>query len=165
MLPLGVLLCLACSSGSRRPTSAVDVRTSDAAAIRAARAEQNRAMAAGAIARASEFWTEDVTLRRGLGASAAGRDAYRRLMESDLGSSSRMIYERTPVEVDVSDRWPLAFENGTWTARLASAPSAELITGRYGAQWVKRDGRWLIRSEVFVALTCKELGCEAGAVP
>jgi hypothetical protein len=40
-----------------------------------------------------------------------------------------------------------------------------VIGGRYSAQWVKRDGRWLIRSEVFVALTCAGAGCEAAAVP
>ena len=30
---------------------------------------------------------------------------------------------------------------------------------------VKRDGRWLIRSEVFVALTCRGNGCETVTVP
>jgi hypothetical protein len=37
--------------------------------------------------------------------------------------------------------------------------------GRYAAQWVKRQGRWLIRSEVFVALTCSGIGCSYTAVP
>lgn len=130
-----------------------------------ARAQQNRAMAEGDPARAAEFWTEDVTLRRGLGASAAGRDAYRQLMESDLRSPSRMIYERTAFRVEVSDHWPLAFESGSWVARRADDRSIDLITGRYSAQWVKRGDRWLIRSEVFVALTCKAAGCEAMALP
>jgi hypothetical protein len=40
-----------------------------------------------------------------------------------------------------------------------------VIGGRYSAQWVKRGGRWLIRSEVFVALTCDGAGCAAAAVP
>ena len=122
-------------------------------------------MAEGVPARAAEFWTEDVTLRRGLGAAVVGRDAYRALMEADLRSPARMIYERTSLDVDVSDHWPLAFESGTWTAHLASAPSVPVITGRYSAQWVRRDGRWLIRSEVFVALTCNASGCAAVAVP
>jgi len=30
---------------------------------------------------------------------------------------------------------------------------------------VKRDGRWLIRSEVFVALTCSDSGCKYPAAP
>ena len=34
-----------------------------------------------------------------------------------------------------------------------------LIRGRYAAQWIKRDGRWLIRAEVFVALGCANAGC------
>jgi hypothetical protein len=40
-----------------------------------------------------------------------------------------------------------------------------VIGGRYSVQWVKRDGRWLIRSEVFVALTCAGTGCASKAVP
>ena len=162
---LSVLLCAACSSAPRPSMRTTAGALSDAAAIRSARMEQNRAMADGAPDRAAEFWTEDVTLRRGLGASVAGRDAYRQLMEADLKSPARMIYERTPLDVEVSDRWPLAFESGRWTARLVSAPAVHVITGRYSAQWVRRNGRWLIRSEVFVALTCEASGCSAVAAP
>lgn len=128
----------------------------DVEAIRSARVEQNRAIAAGDAARAAEFWTDDVTLRRGLGAAVTGREAYMKLVAEPAG----LTYERTPEEIDVSPHWPLAFESGTWIAR---AKGEEVIRGRYSAQWVKRDGRWLIRSEVFVALTCKSTGCDAVA--
>ena len=40
-----------------------------------------------------------------------------------------------------------------------------VIGGRFSAQWVKRDGKWLIRSEVFVALSCAGVGCAAAALP
>jgi hypothetical protein len=30
-----------------------------------------------------------------------------------------MLYERTPGEIVVSAHWPLAFESGVWTGRLA----------------------------------------------
>ena len=40
-----------------------------------------------------------------------------------------------------------------------------VIGGRYSAQWVKRGDQWLIRSEVFVALTCSGVGCDSAAVP
>jgi hypothetical protein len=77
-----------------------------------------------------------------------------------------MLYERTPGEIVVSAHWPLAFESGVWTGRLAGVAGAPVLSGRYSAQWVKNDARWFIRSEVFVALDCTEQGCSwPAAVP
>jgi hypothetical protein len=67
-------------------------------------------------------------------------------------------------DVNVSAQWTLAFETGTWTMR-AGGKGPVLISGRYSAQWVKRDGKWLIRSEVFVALDCSGKGCSSRALP
>ena len=58
-----------------------------------------------------------------------------------------------------------AFETGAWEGHQGTLAGPVVIGGRYSTQWVKRDGRWLIRSEVFVALTCRSAGCEAAAVP
>lgn len=132
-------------------------KSTDATAIRTARAEQNRAIADGDADRIASFWTDDVTVRSGLGLSVAGRAAYRERI-----TGNGLVYVRTPVTVDVSDHWPLAFESGTWTA----SRNGDVTTiGRYSAQWVKRDGRWLIRAEVFVALSCRGAGCDAAATP
>jgi ketosteroid isomerase-like protein len=133
---------------------------SDVAAIRAARAGQNQAIAAGDAERIASYWTDDVTVRSGLGASVSGRAEYRQ----KIGSTG-LIYVRTPSTIEVSDHWPLAFESGNWTAQRGGVSGPEVMGGRYSAQWVKRDGRWLIRSEVFVALTCNGAGCEAPAMP
>ena len=141
-------------------TTLLATSTADIAAIRTARAEQNRAIAAGDAERIASYWTDDVTVRSGLGASVAGRAAYREKIVA-----SGLVYVRTPTTIEVSDHWPLAFETGSWTARRGGASGPETMAGRYSAQWVKHDGRWLIRSEVFVALTCSGVGCESAAVP
>jgi ketosteroid isomerase-like protein len=131
-------------------------RSREAAAVRAARAAQNGAIAAHDLERAATFWTDDVVIRSGLGRVVQGRASYRDAMASD----SATVFRREPDRVDVSDneRWPLAFESGTWTGRDARNGRL-LIRGRYAAQWIKRDGRWLIRAEVFVALGCANGGC------
>jgi ketosteroid isomerase-like protein len=134
------------------------------AEIRAARLEQNRAMTAGEVDRAASFWTGDVSIRRGLGQTIVGRDAYRALLAPGSATDSTLVYERIPTAIDVSPQWPLAFETGTWRGRLGPQ-GATVIEGRYSAQWVRRDGVWLIRSEVFVALTCAGAGCRYTAVP
>ena len=128
----------------------------EAAAVRAARSAQNTAIAGRDLDRAASYWTDDVVIRSGLGRVIQGSASYR----STLGADSATVYRREPAHVDVSDNdsWPLAFEEGTWTGRDART-NRPLIRGRYAAQWIKRDGRWLIRSEVFVALGCSGAGC------
>jgi ketosteroid isomerase-like protein len=131
---------------------------SDVDAVRQARMDQNDAMAIGDSERVASFWTDDITLRRGLGTSVVGKDAYRALIDAAPNEKS-LIYVREPDFIEVSSGWPLAFESGTWTARCGSLDSPPLVTGRYSAQWVKREGYWFIRSELFVALTCTDGAC------
>ena len=121
-------------------------------------------MAAGDAEKAATWWTDDVTIRRGLGTGVSGKEGYKGILERAPVPDTALVYQRTTTEVSVSNAWPLAFETGTWTARKGGKGPV-LITGRYSAQWVKRDAKWLIRSEVFVALTCSGRGCASAAVP
>ena len=143
---------------------AVPLHGQDAAAIRAARTAQNAAMAAGDVERAASWWTDDVAIRRGLGAPVNGIAAYKAILERAPVSDTALVYDRKTTGVTVSDHWPLAFETGTWIARRGGKGAA-LISGQYSAQWVKRDGRWLIRCELFVALKCVGAGCASTALP
>jgi len=137
----------------------------DRALVAAARVAQNRAIAAGDLDLVASFWTEDVTVRRALGERLSGRAAAQEALQPTGPPASRIVYQRLTREIDVSPHWPLAFETGTWQGHQGSVTGPTTIGGRYSAQWVKRGGRWLIRSEVFVALTCSGAGCQAAAVP
>lgn len=133
----------------------------DQRAVRAARTAQNAAIASGDLDRAASFWTQDVTVRRALGQPMSGIAEVRKAFEPP----APLVYQRLTKEVEVSAKWPLAFETGMWQGHQGTLAGPVVIGGRYSAQWVKRDGRWLIRSEVFVALTCSGAGCESVAVP
>jgi ketosteroid isomerase-like protein len=160
---LRFVLALSVASASQ-PLLAQSSASADAHAIRAARIAQNAAMAAGDVDKAATWWTEDVTIRRGLGTGISGIDGYEGILQRAPIPDTALVYQRSTRDVSVSTAWPLAFETGTWTARVGGKGPA-LITGRYSAQWVKRGARWLIRSEVFVALTCSGQGCASRAVP
>ncbi|WP_052833215.1 nuclear transport factor 2 family protein [Bradyrhizobium sp. LTSP885] len=136
-----------------------------AADIKTVRAAQTKAMADRDFEAAASVWTEDVTMRRALGQAIAGRSEYLDMLSSTSSGQNPIVYQRTAVTVDVSDRWPLAYEEGRWSGHTGNADGQPVIAGRYAAQWVKRDGRWLIRSEVFVALTCDGAGCLYEVVP
>jgi len=148
-------------------TTTVDVKESPAAvdriAIRKARATQNEAMATGDVDRAASFWTDDVSLRRGLGQVVNGKAPYRALLQPSGSRDSALVFKRETTDVETSEKWPLAFETGTWSGHLGTVSAPAVIGGRYSAQWIKRDGRWLIRGEVFVALTCSGTGCSSRA--
>jgi hypothetical protein len=91
--------------------------------------------------------------------------AYRQVIAPAGNRDSNLVYQRDPGTIDVSVHFPLAFETGTWIGQLGGIGGPAVIGGRYSAQWVKRAGSWLIRSELFVALSCSGAGCSYQAVP
>jgi ketosteroid isomerase-like protein len=119
-----------------------------AAAIRAARLAQNAAIVRRDLDAIASFWTDNVTICRGLGVQVAGKAAYLALFRDD-DPANAIIYERLPDDITVSAQWPLAFETGRWAGRRNGKP---VLGGRYSAQWVRDGDRWLIRGEVYVAL-------------
>ena len=135
-------------------------------AIRAARSAQTQAMALDDLDKVVTWWVPEITIRRALGQPVDGADAARKLLlPPATPSPNRLIYQREAVSVQVSPNWPLAYEEGRWSGHPDSVANAPVIGGRYAAQWVRRDGRWLIRSEVFVALTCSGAACNIPAAP
>jgi len=134
-------------------------------AIRSARTAQNAAIAANDLDRVATYWTDDVTVRRALGSPLAGREEARRALDPPKSPEPRLVYQRLTDDVVVSPQWPLAYESGRWEGHLNTPTGTVVIGGQYSAQWVKRDSRWLIRSEVFVALTCAGVGCQSAALP
>lgn len=122
--------------------------------VRAAREAQNAAIAARNADSVASFWVEDVSASAGLGYVVRGRAAYK----VAFGHDAPMIYSRVPERIVASANWPLVWEEGKWTG-VPTGQATPVIGGRYSAQWVKQDGRWLIRSELFVALECSGAAC------
>src|ERR1700761_58648 len=95
--------------------------------IRTARAVQNKAIADRDFDAAAQIWTEDVTMRRALGQAVTGRPDYRALLVSSSSGPAPVIYQRTAVSVDVSDRWPLAYEEGRWAGHAGDATGQAVV--------------------------------------
>src|ERR1044071_8638095 len=86
----------------------------DRSAIEQARLRQNAAIVRGDLDEIAAYWTDDVTICRGLGAQLAGKRAYLELFASDAKSAEKIVYQRRPTAIAVSSVWPLAFETGQW---------------------------------------------------
>lgn len=147
-----------------RPTS---TSTTEEDVIRLARRTQTRAIADGDIEAVAKFWAPDITICRALGHRVNGIEEARAVMREPhpTDPSRKIIYQRQAVSVQVSETWPLAYEEGRWSGHEGSVSSNAVLSGRYSAQWVKREGQWLIRSELFVALACSGIGCNAVSLP
>jgi ketosteroid isomerase-like protein len=140
--------------------------SAEKAAIRHARLQQNAAIVSHDLDAIAAYWTDDVTICRGLGVQMAGKAAYLKLFaDDDPAAPGVIVYERIPTAIDVSSSWPLAFETGVWKGHLGNGNGPVVVAGRYSAQWVKRTDKWLIRSEVFVALTGSGSGLQMKAAP
>ena len=160
---LALILTAAVAACTSLPSTPVaDPHRSDREAIRGARLAQNEAIAVADLDGIAAFWTEDVQVRPSLGPPISGREAYRRAFAADAPGE---VFVRAPVSIEVSEHWPTAFETGEWSWHLAGTQSPPVVTGRYSAQWVRRNGRWLIRAEVFVALACDAAGCSYPYTP
>lgn len=167
-LAAGLPLLLALAATAQTPAPQRDAATlaREEAAIKTARIAQTQAMAVDDLDKVVTWWVPDITIRRALGQPVEGAEAARKLLAPPPNPSpNRLIYQREPVAVQVSPNWPLAYEEGRWSGHPGSVANAPVIGGRYSAQWVLRDGKWLIRSEVFVALTCSGAGCTFPAAP
>lgn len=161
------LLLLVCTAALLAPATRAQGTAADAAAIQEARRLQTQALARNDLDTVVSYWDPAITIRRALGHPVDGAQAARKLLEPapNANPATTIVYQREATGVTVSPHWPLAYEEGRWSGHVGSADSKPILSGRYAAQWVKREGRWLIRSEVFVAIDCADAGCKAAALP
>src|SRR5690349_11791757 len=98
---LAVLLAFATTPGfAQQPRP-----TTDAAAIRAARARSNRAIAAHDTAALVREWLPEFWVVSSTNAQTAGRDANRTRFAEIFASRPDVIYVRTPDSVTVNTSW------------------------------------------------------------
>lgn len=152
----------ACGAARPRPAPTA---ASEAQAIRDARAAQNVAIRERDLDGIARHLESDVQVTSGTGTHVRGRDAYRAAFEDEFRASDDVTYRRVPDSIELSSVGGsrgddlLAAERGTWTGSWTTRRGPVSMRGVYSAMWRKRDGRWRIRSELFVALTCSGAGC------
>lgn len=127
----------------------------DVAAIRAARADSNAAIARRDVPGISRHWMPDVHIVTSTSAQGSGRDANRQRMARQFTNRPDTVYVRTPSAVDVFQAWEVASERGDWTGRWTEPDGVVDISGTYLAQWRRVNGTWLVQSELFVPTRCR----------
>lgn len=145
-----------------RMTEAPDAMTPAAAAARAIRARRaafNDAIAAHDAGAALTFLDSDYQITTGAGEVSQGRFGEAETWEAIFARADDIVYVRTPDRVDVASPAVRAYEGGVWRGSWTTPRGRQELGGRYTAHWRLVDGRWLIRSEIFVTLSCKGPDC------
>lgn len=140
-------------------TPVVAQTDTDAERIRALRAQSNAAIARHDVPAILSFLDDEFHVTAGSGTMFQGVDEMGDAFARQFAEFSDVKYVRTIESIEISASAPLAAEVGTWVGTWTT-PAGPLRTGgRYSASWRKRDGEWVIRSELFVTLFCEGTGC------
>ena len=139
-------------------SSVIAQDASDEEQIRMARARYNDAIADHNVPGIVSFHDDEYQVTTSLGQLEQGRDDTA-AWEQLIASRANLLYVRTPEIIEVSKDYPLAAETGTWLGTWSAADGPVRTGGRYAAMWRKADGKWKVRSELFVALFCEGSRC------
>jgi len=114
----------------------------------------NKAIAEHDTAALVQSWTPDYHLVSSRNLQVAGRTENTRNIQTNFDAIPDVIYIRTPGSIDIYSDWKMAGETGTWVGRWTDRGDQIELRGTYFAKWHQVDGRWLIRAEIFVPLSC-----------
>jgi len=132
---------------------------SDSDRIREARDQYNNAIARHDVQAIMSFIDDEYQITTSLGQLIQGRDGEAAAWQDLFSSRQDVLYVRTPEAVELSNAYPLAAETGTWVGTWSTPDGIVRTGGHYSAMWRQVDGKWKVRSELFVALYCEGLGC------
>ena len=117
----------------------------DAEIIRQNRLASNKAIIKKDVAGVSKYWLPDFVQVAGDGSHTIGKAK----IVADwkyMFTHSSPVFERIPVDIQISDSGDKAWEQGTW------AYKNEKFKGNYAAMWRNKEGKWLTQSELYVSL-------------
>ena len=119
----------------------------DIAIIKSNRAASNDAIARHDVDGIAKFWLDDFVQVIGRGVYQTGKDSIIASWKALFSTNSQIGYIRNPEEITISDDDTLAWERGQWIGIHSYSKG-----GNYAAMWIKRNGNWMLKAELFVSL-------------
>ena len=152
LVAMALVILLAVSAGSAQGIPDED-------AIRDARLRYNTAIERQDVEAIVSFFDDEYQVTTSLGELLQGPEGEAEAWRALFGSRRNLSYIRSTETVEVSRRYPLAAETGTWVGSWLTDSGQVNTGGHYTAMWRQADGRWKVRSELFVAMYCDGLAC------
>ncbi len=158
------VLCFACYlvtstvvfAGQAQPVVAKQMPIGAAeTAIRSARTELNAALTNRDLKTTARYWLPAVSTTGGDGSLWVGRDKNIMGFAGIFKGDSFVSGHRTPDKIEVATGGPKeAAETGVWEWRERVKSQVLTYGGRYLVMWQLVNGKWLIRSELYVTTSC-----------
>jgi ketosteroid isomerase-like protein len=127
--------------------SAQNMHSHDIATIKSCRAASNDAIARHDVDGIAKYWLDDFVQIIGRGVYQTGKESIVASWKTLFKNSAPVSYVRNPNEIVVSDNDTLAWERGKWIGIHSYSKG-----GNYAAMWIKRNGKWMLKAELFVSL-------------
>ena len=119
----------------------------DVAIIKSYRLASNDAIARHDVDGITKYWLDDFVQVIGRGTYQTGKDSITASLKNLFDSNPQVAYVRKPDEIVISDNDTMAWESGKWIGINSYSKG-----GNYAAMWIKRDGNWMLKAELFVSL-------------
>lgn len=116
------------------------------------REQSNAALQKGEIGEISKFWTEDILITTGNGTLLTGKSAIKKFLQQVYQQYPNVVYERTPMEIEINSSKGLAWEKGSWIGFNRGKKEDRIAHGKYSAMWTRQGDTWKIKSQLFVEL-------------
>jgi hypothetical protein len=123
--------------------------------IRSIRDISNRAIARHDTATMASVLTDNFHMITSRNAEASGNHNAVKMFAQEFKARPDVSYVRTPSRVRIFQQWNSASEVGRWVGKWSDSDGAIEVSGTYYAKWIRIQGKWLIRGEIFVARSCK----------
>ena len=120
---------------------------SDVAIIKSFRSASNEAIAKHDVDGIAKYWLDDFVQVIGRGIYQTGRDSIMASWRELFRTNPQVGYIREPKEIVISNNDTLAWEEGKCTGNHSYSNG-----GNYAAMWIKRNGNWRLKAELFVSL-------------
>ena len=151
-LVVAALLCLVVSPPILGQSAADEIRS--------LRTQSNAAIARHDVKGVVDLLDLEYQITTGSGTLSQGRSAESEAWATEFARAADLVYVRTPASIEVSASAGRAAETGTWTGSWSTSSGLQRVGGRYAAYWRLVDGKWRIRSELFVTLSCAGPACQ-----
>ena len=151
-LVVAALLCLVVSPPILGQSAADEIRS--------LRSQSNAAIARHDVKGIVDLLDVEYQITTGSGTLSQGRSAESEAWATEFARAANLVYVRTSASIEVSTSAGRAAETGTWTGSWSTSSGLQRVGGRYAAYWRLVDGKWRIRSELFVTLSCAGPTCQ-----
>jgi len=123
--------------------------------IKSIRQFSNEAIAKRDTAGIASTLTPDFHVITSRNAEVSGNHNMARKFAEEFKLRPDVSYVRTPMQVRIFQPWNSASERGSWVGKWKDADGTIEVSGIYYAKWVRVNGKWFIRAEIFTPRKCE----------